>query len=289
MSLGNSKEQTANSKGRRRARLALAFGACCLLLSACAERESANTVDVVSGIPWDGPEALRYVIIDSDEEIQGDGVLAVMEGEDDGTVVLVQQFSDQDGNSDTSVLVADAETLRPIAGERTIIDADDDRRSVALSRYERDDDGNPIVRIAGLSYDPADEDDPSLRCSPDEIDSEHYYDNDSSLFLWRTITFEEGWTALYTNVLANQREQWTQELRVRKEEPVVTPAGDFDAWLVGIAGQGRETQSAWYAQTPDHKLLVYNNRQDQIFLYAGEGEMPDVELPAELPEECVGE
>ena len=226
--------------------------------------------------------------MNSDEELQGEGIFAVTE-DSDGNFVLVQQFSDEDGNSDTSVLVVHAATLRPIAGEHTIVDASDDRRSVALSRYETEDDGDVIVRIAGLTYDPADEDDPALRCSPDEVDSEHYYDNDSSLFLWRTITFEEGWTALYTNVLSNRRLQRTQELRVRRRETVTTPAGEFDAWLVGIAGEGRETQSAWFATTPDHKLLIYNNREDQIFLYDGETNVPDVALPAELPAECVDE
>ncbi len=258
------------------------------LLSACAEQDTANTVDVVSGIPWTAPEASRYLLVNSDEELQGEGIFAVTE-DSDGNFVLVQQFSDEDGNSDTSVLVVHAATLRPIAGEHTIVDASDDRRSVALSRYETEDDGDVIVRIAGLTYDPADEDDPALRCSPDEVDSEHYYDNDSSLFLWRTITFEEGWTALYTNVLSNRRLQRTQELRVRRRETVTTPAGEFDAWLVGIAGEGRETQSAWFATTPDHKLLIYNNREDQIFLYDGETNVPDVALPAELPAECVDE
>jgi hypothetical protein len=253
---------------------------------ACAETDDADTVAVVSRIPWTAPEAYRYVIIDSDEEVQGEGVLAVAPAED-GNVLLIQQFSDEDGNSDTSVLLADGATLRPVAGEHTVIDADDDRRSVALSRYETEEDGDTILRIAGLTYQPSDEDDPALRCSPDQIDSEHFYDNDSSLFLWRTVTFEEGWTALYRNVLANQRDQWTQELTVRKQETITTPEGEFDTWLLGIAGRGRETQSAWFATTPDRKLLVYNNRQNQIFLYAGEGEVPDVSPPAALPEECV--
>jgi hypothetical protein len=280
-------ERRKKSAARHR-RLLLSFvGAASLLVAvSCAEQDAADTEDVVSAIPWTAPESYRYVIVNSDEEPQGEGVLSVTE-DADGNFVLGQFFSDEDGNADRSVVVADAETLRPIAGEHTIIDASEDRRSVALSRYELEDDGDAIVRIAGLTYDPADEDDPALRCSPDKIDTDHYYDNDTSLFLWRTITFEEGWSAIYTNVLSNRRTQRTLEVRVRRQEKVTTPAGEFDAWLVGIAGEGRETQSAWFATTPDHKLLVYNNREDQIFLYAGEPEQPDPELPAELPAECV--
>jgi hypothetical protein len=282
MRRSDSKQQTTNSK-----RGVLAVAVCCLLFAvSCAERDKANTADIVSGIPWDAPEAYRYTIVNSDEEVQGEGVFAIRE-DSDGNYVLIQQFSDDDGNSDTSVLVVDATTLRPIAGEHSIVDADEDRRSVAVSRYETDGDGDPIVRIAGLTYDPADEDDPALRCSPDEIDTDHFYDNDSSLFLWRTITFEEGWNALYTNVLANQRDQWTLELGVGRQEQVTTPEGEFDAWRLNIAGQGRETQRAWYSTEPDHKLLVYNNNQDQVFLFEGEAEAPDVPLPAPLPPECV--
>ena len=254
--------------------------------AACAQRERIDTVNIVSGIPWTAPEAYRYVIVNSKEEPQGEGVFSVTR-DGDGNFVMVQEFSDEDGNSDRSTVVVDADTLRPHAGERVIVDATSDRRVTAVRVYGADDGGDPVVRIAEQTFAPPDEDDPSLRCSPLKIDGEHYYDNDISLFLWRTITFEEGWSGTYTNVLANRRAQRALTVRVRRQEQITTPAGTFDAWLVGIEGEGKETQSAWYATTPDHKLLVYNNREDQVFLYAGEADPivePDV---AALPEACL--
>src|SRR3989304_3489135 len=35
---------------------------------------------------------------------------------------------------------------------------------------------------------------------------EHYYENESSLFLWRTIDFEDGYKASYHSVLSNFRQ-----------------------------------------------------------------------------------
>lgn len=269
---------------RRRAPLLVA--GCCLLLSAaCAEDKGAETIDVVSAVPWTAPEAHRYIIVNGDNKQQGEGVLSVTK-DGDGNLVMAQAFSDGDGNSDRSAVVADASTLRPLSGDRVITDAGEDRRVTATRTYSVGGDGSPTVRIAEQTFKPQNEDDPSLRCSPLKIDSAHYYDNDTSLFLWRTITFREGWSATYTNVLANRRAQRALTVRVRGQEKVTTPMGEFDAWLVGIEGEGRETQSAWFATTPDHTLLVYNNREDQVFLYAGDVDPPDVPPVSALPERC---
>ena len=285
MTLLDNKQQRANSKTFP------SFAVCCLLFavafSACREDDSGDTVDIVAQIPWDAPQAARYVIVNSDEERQGEGVLSVAE-DAEGNLVFMQQFSDDDGNADRSIVVADAQTLRPLRAEREIIDASDDRRVVAVSRYEQEADGDPIVRIAELRFDPADEDDPALRCSPLKLRTDHYYDNDTSLFVWRTITFEEGWSATYTTVLSNQRDQGALTLRVQLREKVTTPVGEFDAWLVRIEGGGRQSQRAWFSTTPDHTLLVYNNNEDQVFLYAGDADPPKVEPLADLPEECEG-
>jgi hypothetical protein len=258
---------------------------CSLILGGCAEDESGDLVDIVSGTPFEAPEAYRYIIVNDDEEVQGEGVLSLIE-DGDGNVVFDQLFFDDDGNSDTSTVVAERETLRPLRGMREIVDAGDDRRTVAISRYTAPGEPDPVVRIAELNFDPAHEDDPSLRCSPLEIDGEHYYDNDTSLLLWRTITFAEGWSGTYRNVLSNQRAQRVLTVRVQKQERVTTPAGDFDAWLVRIEGIGRQSQRAWFATTPDHKLLVYNNNEDQVFLYAGEAEPIELRDLEELPSEC---
>ncbi len=281
----DSKQQTANGKWALRV-----FVAGCLSLgvaAGCAQEDVPDTVNVVAGIPWSAPEAYRYVIVNSKEEPQGEGVFSITQ-DADGNFVMVQRFSDEDGNADRSTVVVDADTLRPFAGEREIIDATADRRVTAVRVYGADDDGDPIVRIAEQTYDPPDEDDPSLRCSPLAIDGEHYYDNDISLFLWRTITFKEGWSGTYTNVLANRRARRALTVTVRRQEQITTPAGTYDAWLVGIEGEGKETQSAWFAATSDHKLLVYNNQEDQVFLYAGAADVPDVEPLADLPQECEG-
>ncbi len=259
------------------------------LAAACAAEDATTGKDnVVASIPWSAPEAYRYVIVNEDEEQQGEGVLSVTPG-DDGTLELMQAFSDDEGNSDFSVVVVEDGTLRPVRGERTIIDRKEDRRVVARTLYGDLSADTFGVRIAQLTFAPAASADPSdTRCSPLSIDEDYFYDNDASLFLWRTLTFEQGYTVTYTNVIAGRRDKRAITLRVRKQETVTTAAGEFDAWAVGIEGEGRETQRAWFATTPDHKLLAYNNSEGQVFLYAGEAEQPDPEPPGDLPEKCVG-
>jgi hypothetical protein len=87
---------------------------------------------------------------------------------------------------------------------------------------------------------------------------DHSYDNNSALFLWRTINFEKGYTVLYRTVLADRRDTQTLTLRVGDQGKLTTSAGEVDAWMVDIeAGTG--TQRAWFATSPDHRILRYDN------------------------------
>lgn len=261
----------------RAARLAtmLLIAATLLVAAACGSNDPEPLGPIVSGIPWESDEAYRYTLTDGDGDPQGEGVLAVVSA--DGMVTFVQRFQDDKGNSDTSVLRADARTLEPDRGARVIVDADDDRRSELQTEYTTLDDGSYGVRIKQLTFTPRGEKEPgNTRCNPLTV-AESSYDNDSSLFLWRTIVFEEGREITYNAVIANRRDTRPITLRVRRQERIEVPAGEFDAWLVGIEGEG-ETQNAWFATTPDHKLLAYDNDR-QVFRYAGEAD-----APSDLPE-----
>jgi hypothetical protein len=252
---------------------------------ACRADDGPKTTTVVDNIPWSGAEAYSYQIVNSDEEPQGEGLLAIIPTSDG--LIFTQRFSDEDGNSDGSALLVNKDTLLPSRGERNIIDAKDDRREQLITEYGTLDNGDHGVRIEQRTYDPRDETDPdATRCNPLKA-RDDAYDNDSSLFIWRTINFEEGKTVTYENVLPNVRDKDPITLRVRKQERVKTPAGEFDAWAVGIE-RGTDVQLAWFATTPDHKLLVYNNKQDQVFLYTGEAEVPAAPDIGELSEDCRG-
>jgi hypothetical protein len=238
---------------------------------------------IVTDIPWEAPQTYSYVLQNADREEQGRGTISVIR--DGSDFVFRQRFIDDDGNSDEAILTVDDETLFPIAGRRTIIDADDDRRVLLETQYEELSDGSEGVCIKQSNFSPRDSDEPdSTRSNPLKV-PQNAYDNDSSLFLWRTIPFEEGYSQTYTAVIANRRDKRPVTLRVRRQERIATPAGEFDAWLVGIEAEGG-FQEAWFATTPDHKLLVYDNNE-VVFLYAGDAEPEEYDTPRPVdPSPC---
>jgi len=228
--------------------------------TACAEEGGVTTQDIVAAIPWSEGEApLVYTITDGGRE-RGQATLSIKR--DDGRVLLEQSSSDDEGNSDVSVVTADPATLKPFAMTRTVIN--EDERAVVEATYEAE-----IVRIKQTNYEPPDATTPdNTRENPLRL-PEHGYDNHSSLFLWRTITFEEDHTVTYTTIVSNRRETQEVTLTVVGRDQVETPAGQFEAWHVKIEGEEGGAQDAWYATSPDHRLLVYDNN-DVVFLLAGD-------------------
>ncbi len=271
----------------RRGRIAaLLFGSALLASVACVNNDPPDRDPIVEDIPWTAPEAYRYELTTSGGgDPRGEGVLSITMNGD--TLLLSQMFSDPEGNADSSVLEVDAETLAPVAGRRVITDADEDRRAIAETEYGAVDDGDDAaVRIRELNFDSLEDDEPSSRrCNPLRIEEDVYYDNDASLFLWRTIRFEQDYEVTYTAIIANRRDKSTVTLRVRRREMIETPAGEFDAWLVGIEAEG-QVHNAYFATTDDHKLLFYDN-DDLIFRYAGEADdVPEIDAPDGVPADC---
>ena len=62
----------------------------------------------------------------------------------------------------------------------------------------------------------------------------------------------------YTTVFSNRRDTQTVTLTVGDKATMKTPAGDFEAWVVDLSAD-QMTQRAWFATTPDHKLVAYQN------------------------------
>jgi len=251
--------------------------------AACGDDGLDPANEIVVDIPWTAPESYEYVLIDDDGEEQGSGSLSVVE--QDGRFAIIQDFGDTEGNSDRSVLMVDAETLEPFVSSREIVDAEDDRRVLLDTEYGELSDGSYGVRIRERNFDPSSEQDPdSERCNPLKL-PENAYDNDSSLFLWRTITFEEDHDVVYTASIPNRRLRRNVTLSIIRQERVETPAGPFDAWYMAILAEG-QSHEAWFATTDDHKLLKYDN-DNVIFLYTGDADAPpEFEEPAGVSEEC---
>ncbi len=213
-----------------------------LLLAACVVDEPVATKDIVSTIPWQDSERAEYLRIDRDNgEERGRGVLTVTR--QNGAFELGLRFSDQ-RNSDEVVVLVDAATLKPISVHREITS----EATTITGEYDFEE---GIIRITIIDKD-GDERPVPLRLE------EHYYDNESSLFLWRTIPFEEGYEASYYSVLANQRSHKLVTVRVAGTEEITVPAGTFQTWRVEIRF-GSTKQVAWYADTPERTLVQYDN------------------------------
>ena len=230
-----------------------------LLALACAPEEDVITQDIVSTIPWPNQERAEYVLLDREgEEELGRGVLTVTRQDDRFELRL--DFEGDETNIDKSTVLVDAETLKPtsIHRERVI---DDDTETLD-AEY---DDIEGVVRITVKTGDD-DERQVPVRLK------ENYYDNDSSLFLWRTIDFQEEYEAAYRTVVTGGGELQVVRLKVTGKESVTVPAGNFQAWRLEIRAADRK-QIAWFADTPERLLVQYDNSR-QLFQLASLNEGP---------------
>ncbi len=225
---------------------AFAFGL--VLASGCLERETVTTQDIVASIPWPDQERAEYVLLDRDGEERGQGVLSVTRQGDQFELFLGFEGG---GETDESVVLVDAATLKPIFVRRELHGDENKAFEAQYDTVEK------VVRVVEIE-------DSDERTVPRRLDKEHYYDNESSLFLWRTIDFQEGYKATYYSVLSNQGgTQHTVSLRVAGKERVAVPAGVFQAWRLEIRF-GDRRQVAWYADTPERPLVQYDNDFNSI-------------------------
>jgi hypothetical protein len=196
--------------------------ACILLvaLTACAGSSQGGTDLLAMTPPWgDGDEA-HYVLIENEKEI-GRGVLRTrVQG---ANVQLEQQFTGGQGQ-DRSLVIADARTLKPRRSERVITGANPQS---AHATYH---DGQVSIETGSEG---------STRSRELQL-PDNAYDNDSSLFLWRSLPFTEEYRTRYTSVVTLDGSRTVVVVRVLRRETVEVPAGRFEAWRVIIdAGRAR--------------------------------------------------
>jgi hypothetical protein len=238
-------------------------GGLALAASCNSKTPKATTMDIVAGIPWSAPESNSYQL-SQDGSVKGTTKLSV--ARKDADFELTQSTSDPNGNSDVSVVIADASTLKPKSGTRTITDS----KQKTLLETTYDDIGTDqcssgkIAHITQSVFSPPEQAKPDSKRTIPKCVPEHTYDIDESLFIWRTIDFTKGTQLTYNNLATNSGDNHLVTLTVMDQEKVTVPAGTFDAWLVEVASE-RSRQKAWFATTADHRLLQYVNNQGQSF------------------------
>jgi uncharacterized protein DUF3108 len=214
---------------------------------ACSNEPSVPTADIVSTIPWTAPEELTYALVNEDGDQLATGVHTIEE--EGSNFVLRTRYESPNGNSDTTTIVVDAVTLKPASSLREIDNDNPDDEDRIEAQYTE----NEVLitigegeRQSGLTV------------------PEHAYDNDTSLFLWRTIAFAEGYETSYITIITNRRADQQVILRVPRKETVTVPAGQFEAWRLEII-TANARQTAWIADTPTRPLVRYDNDRGTIF------------------------
>jgi hypothetical protein len=223
------------------------------LAIACAPQDAIITQDIATTIPWPAHEQSQYVLLDRKGETElGTGVLtADLKGSQYELGLHYDGVGDHAGETDDTTMLVNATTLKPVSLDRSLVQ---NNKSTGIKATY--DDVQSVVNITEIN------DKGNGRLVPLRV-KEHHYDNDSSLFLWRTIDFQEGYVANYRTVITGNRTQVTVTLAVKEKVQITVPAGTFDTWRVEIHA-GDVHQVAWIADTPQRPLVQYDNSR-QLF------------------------
>ena len=213
-----------------------------ILFLACTSEPDVDTSAIVASIPWQSGDRLEYRLVEDDGDQVGTGTLTVSQT---GSNFELGAHFESDISDDTSKVIVKNQDLKPVSSTREIVTEDD----TELIEVTYTDQGAVIKqgdKQSGMSV------------------PEHSYDNDSSLWLWRTIAFSEDYESAYITLITNRRSRQTVVLEVTSKESVTVPAGTFDAWRLEIR-TANARQVAWISDTPRRTLLKYDNDRNLIF------------------------
>ena len=235
---------------RRPLRSAVAALAALVLGVACVGgAQPSETAVIVASVPFDSGESALYALHDNSGAVVARGTLSVTR--DGDKLVLAQSYTRTDGDGDPSdevFLTVEDGTLTPLSLIRTVYSAEGEDRYSAS--YEAPADGEATVLLDSTVDGKSTQDELDLR--------KNYYDNESSLWLWRTIDFAEGYEERYTSVSHLDGNQQTVILRVIDRQTIEVPAGSFDVWRLQVRN-GRATRIAWVNVDAPHQIVQWDN------------------------------
>jgi hypothetical protein len=149
-------------------------------------------------------------------------------------------------------VTVDRLTLKPSGGSRLITDrgpGDDTTVEGYEWRYVAEQEHGVLV-VVRRRADSSEERDLSLR--------EHHYDNESSLWLWRTLDLTDRYETRYVSVNHLDGSQQTVTAWVTRRETIEVPAGTFETWRL-LVRTGRATRVAWISVASPHELVQWDN------------------------------
>lgn len=243
---------------RAPALLVAALAMASLIVAGCASAgPSAETTAVFEAAPFVDGETLQYQVLATEGEVVGHGTLSVVV--EDGRLALRQTYTEANPpagvtptSDETTVWVAPS-TFVPIAGERVIVRRNGDGE-VSSERFEWIyGEQNDAPRLFQSSDDGGGEPrERELRLRDD------FYDNESSLWLWRSMDLATDVDVYYVSVNAIEVSQQTVNARVPQTEMVTVPAGEFEAYRL-LFRNGRAVRTAWIEVAAPHRVLRWDN------------------------------
>jgi hypothetical protein len=201
---------------------------------------------VVGTVPFADGERMTYVIREDWGSTTARGVLTVRR--DGDRLRLEQRYEEAQPpagaqpNVDASSVVVGAADLRPVAMERTITGRDASHAYRAT--YAVDAKSVEVTAEGG---------------KPKSLPlGDVYYDNESALWIWRTLPLAEGYRARYVSIDAIARTRQTVDIEVTGTQTVEVPAGTFQAWRLQVRS-GRATRVAWINVDAPHEIGQWDN------------------------------
>ena len=245
---------------RRAAWLLGVLATASIALTGCAGASPAvKTSDVFGAAPWKAGERLEYRLRNDQGDELGRGIFTTQQ--DGDRLVLAQAFTEAPGRTpagatalkDDIALTVDAKTLRPVQGTRISVARDASGKGQGTrTTWTYRPEGDRLHLATKVERDGAKPEEGEVTLRP------HAYDNESSLWLWRSIPFAEGYDQAYVSANALDRTQQTVSLRVPQREQVEVPAGKFDTWRI-LLRNGRAVRTAWISIAAPHQIVRWDN------------------------------
>jgi hypothetical protein len=238
-----------------------------LALAGCeATTPGSATSEMVDAMTFVDGERLTYELVNVQGDPLGSGMLTVRL---EGTRFVMEQryesalLNDTEPSTDHVTVAVDTRTLRPFGGLREVVRVrNDGTKQHEVYEWTYDVNGD----VTGLYY--------SSTVDGDSNDGElelreNHYDNESSLWLWRTLAFSEEFEANYVSVNPMDGNQQTVKVQTPATETIEVPAGTFEVWRL-IVRNGRSLRSAWINVEAPHEIVQWDNG-DVIFRLARRG------------------
>ncbi len=218
-----------------------------LALIGCCPSQAATFT--IGQIPWPDNEVTIYTIEDQNGNTMGNCNMTVVK--ENNTYLLSQDYNligEQYGQQ-VSVNV-NATDLKPISGNEAVWTPNSTIN--ITSSYS-----NSLVTVTATAD--------GKKQSADFDIPDDAYDNDEVLFMLRTIPFEVGYSASYTNVVPSAGLTQKATITVVTQEEVSTPAGSFDCYKLNLSTTGAVIH-LWYGVETPHYLVKYDNQTAILLL-----------------------